>query len=416
MFDRIRIVAFRRIRIIAIRRIQIVEFPRIRIVVFRRIQIVEFPRIRIVVFCKIQIVEFPSIRIVVFRKIRIVEFPRIRIVAFRRIRIVTFGRIRIVAFRRIRIIAIRKIQIVEFPRIRIVVFRKIQTVEFPIIRIAARSIKFELSRLVEFELLRFEEFQLSTFLEFKPSRFHSLVAPLFLLTLVNSDPRLDPRQPRDPTCTRRAPTTERSLMLRVDARRSMRRRRRGFPAKRFEVAVCLSKESNAESIRMEHTSTMSTGTHRGDGIPRRDARSPKRRKRRQGLSFRRKPENIHVGRYVETWHKLWPAARGTVVLGWRPRQARGERPRRSQTLLARLGLAKNTRGLKGEERREEDPSTKSWTVRGNVWETTRSSRSKSRLSLSLFSGLSPNYPLVSIIRWPFEPTNASWLSFSFHSW
>lgn len=65
-------------------------------------------------------------------------------------------------------------------------------------------------------------------------------------------------------------------------------------------------------------------------------RSSKQRKRRQSLSFHRKPENIHVDRYVETWHKLWPVAK-RAVLGWRPRQARGERPRRSQRPL---GLTK----------------------------------------------------------------------------
>lgn len=68
-------------------------------------------------------------------------------------------------------------------------------------------------------------------------------------------------------------------------------------------------------------------------------RSSKQRKRRQSLSFHRKPENIHVDRYVETWHKLWPVAK-RAVLGWRPRQARGERPRRSQRPL---GLTKKKR-------------------------------------------------------------------------
>lgn len=69
------------------------------------------------------------------------------------------------------------------------------------------------------------------------------------------------------------------------------------------------------------------------------------------LSFRRKPENIHVGRYVETWHKLWPVAR-RAVLGWRPRQARGDRPRRFERPSVRPPREKGRGARGGEEKKK----------------------------------------------------------------
>lgn len=74
------------------------------------------------------------------------------------------------------------------------------------------------------------------------------------------------------------------------------------------------------------------------------------------MSFRRKPENIHVGRYVETWHKLWPVAR-RAVLGWRPRQARGERPRRFERPSVRPPREKR-RGEKKKKSEEEKKITR----------------------------------------------------------
>lgn len=42
-----------------------------------------------------------------------------------------------------------------------------------------------------------------------------------------------------------------------------------------------------------------------DGVTREKSEAPS--------SFRRKTENTHVGRYVETWHKFWRVAREAVL-------------------------------------------------------------------------------------------------------